>query len=104
MHDFTLYGAKESAERTRILRDIYNKYHDQGFEIYQISLDDDIHFWKSSVEYLPWICVHETNGTATRTYGVSDLPTYFIIDRNNEIVGRSGLMEGTLEEQIKKQL
>ncbi len=104
MLDFTLYGAKESAERTRILRDIYNKYHDQGFEIYQISLDDDIHFWKSSVEYLPWICVHETNGTATRTYGVSDLPTYFIIDRNNEIVGRSGLMEGTLEEQIKKQL
>jgi len=104
MLDFTMYGAKESAERTRILRDIYNKYHDRGFEIYQISLDDDIHFWKSSVEYLPWICVHETNGTATRTYGVSNLPTYFIIDRNNEIVGRSGLMEGTLEDQILKQL
>ena len=104
MLDFTLYGAKESAERTRILRDIYNKYHDQGFEIYQVSLDEDIHFWKSSIEYLPWICVHETNGSATRIYGVSDLPTYFIIDRNNEIVGRSGLMKGTLEEQIKKLL
>jgi len=104
MLDFTLYGAKESAERTRILRDIYNKYHDKGFEIYQVSLDEDIHFWKSSVEYLPWICVHETNGTATRTYGVSNLPTYFIINRNNEIVGRSGLMEGTLEEQIQKEL
>lgn len=104
MLDFTLYGAEASAERTRILRDIYNKYHSQGFEIYQISLDEDIHFWKSSVEYLPWVCVHETNGTATKTYGVVNLPTYFLIDRNNELFGRDVLMEGTLEDQIKKLL
>ncbi len=104
MLDFTMYGAEASAERTRILRDIYNKYHSQGFEIYQVSLDEDIHFWKSSVEYLPWVCVHETNGSATKAYGVVDLPTYFLIDRNNEVFGRSGLMEGTLEEQVKKLL
>ncbi|MCR5312578.1 MAG: redoxin domain-containing protein [Bacteroidaceae bacterium] len=104
MLDFTMFGEKGSQERTRILRELYNKYHDKGFEIYQISLDEDIHFWKSSVEYLPWICVHETDGAATNTYGVSTLPTYFIIDRNNEVYGRSGMMEGTLEEQIQKLL
>ena len=104
MLDFTMYGEKGSAERTRLLRDIYNKYHDKGFEIYQISLDEDIHYWKSSVEYLPWICVHETDGAATNTYGVQTLPTYFIINRNNEVFGRSGIMDGTLEDQIKKLL
>lgn len=104
MLDFTVYSAKESAERTRLLRDIYNKYKDQGFTIYQVSLDDDIHFWKSSVEYLPWTCVHETDGTTVNLYGVRNVPTYFLINRNNEIVGRDILMEGSLEENIKKLL
>lgn len=104
MLDFTVFAAKGAPERTRVLRELYNKYKDQGFTIYQISLDDDVHFWKTSVEYLPWISVHETDGTATKIYGVQDIPTYFLIDRSNSIVGRDVMMEGTLEEQILKLL
>jgi len=100
MLDFTLYGAKQSAQRTRLMRQLYDKYHAQGFEIYQVSLDDDTHFWKFSCEKLPWICVHETDGTATSLYAVSSLPTFFIINRNNEIVKRSELVED-LEAEIK---
>lgn len=102
--DFTVYGAKESLERTRILRSLYEQYKDQGFEIYQISLDDDIHFWKYSCENLPWICVHETDGTSTRIYGVTNIPTFFLVNRANEIVVRSDFMEGSLESEIKKLL
>lgn len=100
--DFTVFSAKESAERTRLLRSLYEKYAGLGFEIFQVSLDDDIHYWKSSVEYLPWICVHETNGHATAAYAVNTLPTFFLINRENEIVLRSDFMEGTLEDNIKK--
>lgn len=102
--DFTIYGAKESAERTRLLRSLYEKYHSQGFEIYQVSLDDDVHFWKFSCENLPWICVHETDGTATRLYGIANLPTFFLINRQNEIVVRSDFMEDSIEDNIKKLL
>ena len=102
--DFTIYGAKESADRIRLMRSLYEKYHSQGFEIYQISLDDDIHFWKYSCENLPWICVHETDGTATRIYGISTLPTFFLVNRNNEIVVRSDFMEGSLESNLQKLL
>lgn len=102
--DFTLYGAKESAERTRLLRTLYEKYHAQGFEIYQISLDEDIHFWKFSCENLPWVCVHETDGTTTQIYNIVDLPTFFLVNRNNEIVVRSDFMEGTLEDNIQRLL
>jgi len=102
--DFTIYGAKESAERTRLLRSLYEKYHAQGFEIYQISLDEDIHFWKFSCENLPWICVHETDGAATNIYNVTDLPTFFLVNRENEIVLRSDFMEGTLEDNILKHI
>lgn len=102
--DFTIYGAKESAERIRLMRSLYEKYHAQGFEIYQISLDEDIHFWKYSCENLPWICVHETDGTATRVYGISNLPTFFLVNRNNEIVVRSDFMKGSLESNLQKLL
>lgn len=102
--DFTIYNAKESSERIRLMRSLYEKYHTQGFEIYQISLDEDIHFWKYSCENLPWVCVHETDGTTTNIYGVSNLPTFFLVNRNNEIVVRSDFMEGSLESNIQKLL
>ncbi len=102
--DFTIYAAKESAERTRLLRSLYEEYHAQGFDIYQVSLDEDIHFWKFSCENLPWVCVHETDGTTTHIYNIVNLPTFFLVDRNNEIVVRSDFMEGTLEENIQRLL
>jgi len=100
--DFTVFAAKESAQRTRLMRSLYEKYQPQGLEIYQVSLDDDIHFWKTSVEHLPWISVHETNGQAVNTYGVTSLPTFFLINRQNEIILRSDFMEGSLESNIQK--
>ncbi len=102
--DFTAYSANESVKRTHSLRNLYDKYNSQGFEIYQVSLDDDIHFWKHSVEKLPWICTHETDGRVTNSYGVSKLPTFFLINRQNEVVVRSDFMEGTLESNIQKLL
>lgn len=102
--DFTVYSATESVERVRTLRSLYDKYNSQGFEIYQISLDEDIHFWKFSCEKLPWVCVHETDGTTTGIYNVTALPTFFLVNRDNEIVMRSDFMEGTLEENILKLL
>lgn len=102
--DFTMYGAESSAERTRMMRQLYDKYKSQGLEIYQVSLDDDIHYWKLACENLPWICVHETNGSTSRTYGVVNVPTSFIINRDNEIVLRSENFTGSAEEEIQKYL
>ena len=102
--DFAIYAANGSSERTRLLRSLYEKYHAQGFEIYQISIDQDIHFWKFSCENLPWVCVHETDGIVISTYNITDIPTFFLVNRDNEIVLRSDFMEGTLEDNIKKLL
>ena len=102
MLDFTIYSAKESAERTRRLRDVYEKYKNQGFEIYQVSLDNDTHFWKVACEKLPWLCVHETDGSAVNMYGVVDVPTFFLINRDNELVKRSDQVTTSLEDEIKK--
>lgn len=104
MLDFTVYGAQESPERTRHMRELYDRFHAQGFEIYQVSLDADTHYWKTACEHLPWICVHEQNGTASNMYRVANLPTFFLINRDNEVVLRSSMIKTTVEEEIRKLL
>lgn len=98
--DFHLFGMKESAARILSLRDLYNKYHNQGFEIYQVSLDENEHFWKQQTDALPWISVYDPSGQAARRYNVQSLPEYFLIDRSNTIYKRSSQMDDA-EAEIK---
>lgn len=91
MLDFHLFATKESPARIMQLRELYNKYHAQGFEIYQLSIDPDEHFWKTSVAALPWVCVHSDDGLNAAElgmYNVRDIPTYFLIDKNNVLQKR----------------
>lgn len=91
MLDFHVFATKESTARIMQLRELYNKYHAQGFEIYQVSLDPDEHFWKTSVAALPWVCVHSDEGLNApelRLYNVVDLPTFFLVDKNNTLQKR----------------
>ena len=43
--DFHVFATENSPARILLLRELYNKYHAQGFEIYQVSIDPDEHFW-----------------------------------------------------------
>lgn len=89
--DFTIYQSAVSAAHNFTLRDLYNKYASQGLEIYQVSLDADEHFWKSSVDNLPWICVRDANGiysTTASLYNVKQVPAYFLVNKNNELSAR----------------
>lgn len=89
--DFHTFASKGSTARIMMLRELYNKYHAQGLEIYQVSLDPDKHFWKESVSALPWICVHDENGANSAfaaQYNVQTIPTFFLIDRQNVLQKR----------------
>lgn len=92
MLDFHLFGHEKSAERIMLLRELYNKYHDRGFEIYQIALDTNAHFWKTQTEALPWINVRaedeEQVTELQNLYNVRVIPTYFLIDKNGIIQKR----------------
>ncbi len=85
--DFHLFSGKGSTQRIMMLRELYNKYHDRGLEIYQVSLDEDEHFWKTQTAALPWICVRD-NGTRTQPYlaPVKSIPCDFIINRENTVI------------------
>ena len=89
--DFHVFGHKDSPARILALRDLYNKYHAKGLEIYQVSLDGDEHFWKQQTAALPWISVRadEENSGFLTVYNIQTLPEYFLIDRGNNLVSRS---------------
>jgi peroxiredoxin len=104
--DFHVFAANESPARILLLRELYNKYHEQGLEIYQVSIDPDEHFWKQQTAALPWINVRDGEGLQSQTlaiYNVQGIPDYFLIDRGNNIVGRAQNIKD-LEEAIKNLL
>lgn len=104
--DFTVYQNAVAAPHNLMLRDLYNKYAPDGLEIYQVSLDADEHFWKTSADNLPWVCVRDENGiysTNAALYGVAQLPAIFLINRNNELKARGEDIKD-LEASIKSLL
>lgn len=89
--DFHVFGSNGSTKRIMEMRELYNKYHGRGFEIYQVALDPDEHFWKTQTAALPWISVRDAQGLQSQnlaSYNVSSIPTFFLIDRNNEVYKR----------------
>lgn len=104
--DFTIYNNTMSATHNLALRELYNKYHEKGLEIYQISLDADEHFWKTSADNLPWICVRDEKASYSnyiQLYNVTQLPTIFLVDRSNSLNARGENIED-LEAAIQKLL
>ena len=86
--DFHLFATDQSPKRIMMLRDLYNKYHARGLEIYQISIDPDEHFWKTQTEALPWISVRDDAGAQSpilAQYNVQSIPTFFLIGRDNTL-------------------
>lgn len=88
--NFTAYLADWSPAYNLELAKVYEKYRNNGLEIYQIGLDEDEFQWKQSAKNLPWITVYNpaVNGAdLLRKYNVQALPAAFII-ANGELVKR----------------
>jgi peroxiredoxin len=103
MLDFHAYSLDDSAQRILMLRELYNKYHDRGLEIYQVSIDSDEHFWKQQTAQLPWVCVYDPDGTSLPSYNVQEVPEFFLIDRDSQLQKRSSQMTD-LEAEIRQLL
>ena len=101
--DFNLFSTPESAARILKLRELYDKYHDRGLEIYQISIDQDEHLWKQAVSALPWVAVYDPSGESCLRYNVQTVPEFFLIDRKNALQKRSSQMED-VEKEIERLL
>lgn len=88
------------------LKSLYERYHDKGFEVYQVSADSDISTWIEAVrqQKLPWISVYGgTSPEVFSTYNVAGVPSAFLIDRKGNMSVPS-LVMSSLEEEIKRHI
>lgn len=88
---FTAYNTNWSPAFNIELNKVYSKYHSQGLEIYQVSVDEDEYAWKQTAKNLPWITVYNdvsNGGKVLRQYNVNEVPTTFVFNRNGELVER----------------
>lgn len=88
----------------RELLTLYDKYSNNGLEIYQVCVDADKTAWAKVVteQSLPWINVCDGLGSsspAVSTYNISEVPSIFLIDKSGTIVARD-IFDSKLEKTI----
>ena len=91
---------------------LYNKYKDQGFEVYSVSLDKQKSRWEAAIKKdgLIWKShVSDLKGwrtVATKLYGFGGIPYTVLIDKEGKIIAtrlRGAALENKLKEIFKNQ-
>jgi peroxiredoxin len=104
--NFTAYQTEWSPAFNMNLNEMYGKYKERGFEIYQISLDNDAHFWKNAASNIPWTSVRDPQSiysSIAAVYNVRQLPALFLLNKKGEMVKRIESID-TMEDDIKSAL
>ena len=90
-----------------VLKPLYEKYHEKGFDIYQVSLDVDKTLWATTVlgQKLPWTNVCDKNGVYSEhalKYNLETLPYSFIISDDELVYG--GIVDKASYEELLDEL
>jgi hypothetical protein len=103
--DFTVYAAEYSPMHGRRIHSIYQRFKND-MEVYQVSFDTDVHFWKNAASNLPWICVRENKGDGSPLLGrfnIREFPTTYLFNRKGELVKKLNISDN-IEAELKKLL
>ncbi|HNW56708.1 MAG TPA: TlpA disulfide reductase family protein [Bacteroidales bacterium] len=88
---FWSFNSKNCVAENLQLKEFYKSYHNKGFEIYQINLDQNEANWKSAVKFdeLPWISTREDdplNPKYAKLFNVQTVPANFLFDKNGQLI------------------
>jgi len=86
---------------------VYKKYHDKGFEIYQVSLDKTRDAWLLGIseDELHWIHVSDLkfwNSIVVPVYNIQGIPMSYLLDRRGRIIAQN--LRGDMLEQELNQI
>ena len=98
---FWASGNSASIQTLIQLQSTYKKYHEKGFEVYAISLDNNKINWMNAIDFneFRWINVSELSfpeSKAALLYNITSVPTTYLINRDGDIVAKN-LYGRTLE-------
>lgn len=90
------------------LKQVYQKYHKEGFEIIGISLDRSIEPLTEFIdeENLDWVHVFDDDQASSLAdqFSVTSIPSLFLLDQDGKIVALDPRGEGELEAEVAKLL
>lgn len=81
-------------ENPHVVR-LYERFHDKGFEIFSVSLDQSRDKWLDAIQKdgLRWPChvsdLRGWNSAAGRLYGIQSIPATVLVDREGNILARN---------------
>ncbi|MCQ2959001.1 MAG: TlpA family protein disulfide reductase [Bacteroidales bacterium] len=80
---------------------MYEAYHEAGFDIYSVSVDNDPMAWKKALaqEKMPWTNVRDDKKIYGNMFNVSSIPFTILIDKNGKIIAK-GLRGQDLSDKI----
>lgn len=87
---------------------LYSKYKSKGFEIFGVSLDQDMSDWKKAIakDKITWVQVNDNGGWEAPTavnWGINAIPTSYLIDQNGKLIAMD-LAGKELEQKVKEML
>ena len=73
-----------------VVKAAYEQYHELGFDVVGISVDQDGNAWLQAVEedQLPWTQVRDTENTVSESYLIYYIPSNFLFDQNGTMVAK----------------
>ncbi|MCF6332066.1 MAG: AhpC/TSA family protein [Draconibacterium sp.] len=75
-----------------VLVEVYKKYKNKGFEIYQVSVDTNRFEWVDAIDKdkLSWINVGDMKGSnnAATVYNVKEIPYNYLLDKEGAIIAK----------------
>lgn len=82
------------AENPNVVK-LYNQYKDKGFDVYSVSLDDNVDAWKKAVQKdkLDWknhvseLKSWESN--VAKMYKIESIPTTYLLDKSGKIIAKN---------------
>jgi thiol-disulfide isomerase/thioredoxin len=94
-------------ENPNVLK-VYNMFHDKGFNILGVSLDDKADAWKGAImeDGLPWVHVSDLKGWQSKPakdYAIQAIPQTILIDANGTILAKN-LTSAELEAKLTQLL
>lgn len=106
--DFWASWCRPCRASNKELVKMYSKYKDKGFEIFGVSLDDDLGDWKEAMkkDKINWLQVNDPgrfDSKVAQRWDIYAIPTSYLIDKTGKLIAMD-LIGKDLEKALKELL